>query len=475
MALSWWRIFWRYKVSKAGVSLLVFMVASSIYVLVSYPADFGVRVWNNPGYWADYPREAPPAWVNLFTDQKLPEHIVAVAGRPSSRYSTGSSVFTIYELAVNYYYDDYPGFLSLSIGPLEFYDTPPIVEISLVRPDGQSIILYTASVSAIFPGEEPPYRRFTETPFRIYLSGEDQVIQSIQRFLLDKGVVMQYGELVKLGPEKILFQGIGDGGMTGSVLRGQYILRIVFQSSSPADKISWIKAVVGGRVYGLSGTDRIGRDLAAGLLFGFPVALLIGFVTSGLTTVIGSALGILSGYAGGRLDELIQRISDILNNIPLLPLLIFFTFIFKPSIWLIVMILVAFGWSGLTIVVRSIVLQVKSEQYVEAAVSLGASRWRIMSRHIFPVIAPFIFAQMIFSTPSAILAEAALSFLGLGDPSLPSWGQMLDYSFRSGGVNIGLWWWIIPPGVLIVLTGLTFVLLALGIEPVVSPRLRRMR
>ncbi|MEM4417409.1 MAG: ABC transporter permease, partial [Nitrososphaerota archaeon] len=215
--------------------------------------------------------------------------------------------------------------------------------------------------------------------------------------------------------------------------------------------------------------------LAAGLLFGFPVALLIGLVTSGLTTSIGSSLGIMSGYLGGRTDELIQRFSDILNNIPLLPLLIFFTFVFKPSIWILVLILVVFGWSGLAIVVRAMVLQVKSEQYVEAAISLGASKWRIMARHISPRIAPFIFAQMIFSTPSAILAEAALSFLGLGDPSLPSWGQILDYSFRSGGVNVGLWWWVVPPGLLIVMTGLTFVLLSLGLEPVVSPRLRRLR
>ena len=475
MAPEWLRIFWSYNVSKAGVILLAFMVLASVYVLTSYPPDFGVRVWNNPGYWADYPKEAPPAWVNLLTAERAPEHIVAVSNTPSSTYTSGSKILTIYELPIFYDFKDYPSFLSLSVGPIEFYQSPPIIEVSVTRPDGQTVTLYTAPVSSIFPGEEPPFKRFTETPLRIYLSGEGEVIQSVQRFLSNSGVRISYEDLVKIGPESIIFQAIGDDALTGNVLRGTYILRAVFQLSSPDDKISWVKAVVGGRVYGLSGTDRVGRDLAAGLLFGFPVALLIGLVTSSLTTVIGSSLGILSGYHGGRLDELIQRIADILNNIPLLPLLIFFTFIFKPSIWLIVLILVAFGWSGLTIVVRSIVLQVKSEQYVEAAVSLGTSSWRIMSRHIFPRIAPFIFAQMIFSTPSAILAEAALSFLGLGDPSLPSWGQILDYSFRSGGVNIGLWWWIIPPGLLIVLTGLTFVLLSLGMEPVASPRLRRLR
>ena len=95
-----------------------------------------------------------------------------------------------------------------------------------------------------------------------------------------------------------------------------------------------------------------------------------------------------------------------------------------------------------------------------------------MIKHIFPQIAPFILSQMIFFTPAAILAEAGLSFLGLGDPSIPTWGQILDQGFRTGAVYIGYWWWVIPPGLLIVITALTFVLLALAMERVVDPRLR---
>jgi len=235
-----------------------------------------------------------------------------------------------------------------------------------------------------------------------------------------------------------------------------------------------VKVVFGGRVYGVLGTDRLGRDLATGLLFGFPVSLLVGFVTASLTTAIGSLLGMFSGYIGGKTDTIIQRTCDILNNIPLLPLLIFFTFILRPSIWIIIAILVAFGWSGLAIIVRNIVMQAKTAQFVESAESIGVPRGRILRRYIFPQIAPFLIAQLIFSTPSAILAEAALSFLGLGDPSLPSWGQILEYAFRSGGVNLGLWWWVLPPGALIALLSFTFVMLSMGLEPVVSPRLRRM-
>jgi peptide/nickel transport system permease protein len=98
-----------------------------------------------------------------------------------------------------------------------------------------------------------------------------------------------------------------------------------------------------------------------------------------------------------------------------------------------------------------------------------------MFRHILPQIAPYVLTNLIFAVPAAILAEAGLSFLGLGDPSIPTWGQILESGFRSGGIYVGYWWWIIPPGLLIVLTALTFMLISLGLEPVVNPRLRRTR
>ena len=145
------------------------------------------------------------------------------------------------------------------------------------------------------------------------------------------------------------------------------------------------------------------------------------------------------------------------------------------NLYLIIGLLIIFSWPGLTILVRSMVLQLREGQLVESAITMGASRWRIMYRHIFPQIAPFIFAQMIFFAPAAILAEAGLSFLGLGDPSIPTWGQILESGFRTGAAFLGYWWWIIPPGALIIITAVTFMLISLGMEPVVNPRLRRGR
>ena len=110
---------------------------------------------------------------------------------------------------------------------------------------------------------------------------------------------------------------------------------------------------------------------------------------------------------------------------------------------------------------------------MEAARALGASHRHIIRRHVFPHTAPYVFTQLIFFVPAAILAEAGLSFLGLGDPSLPTWGQILENGFRTGAVFLGYWWWVVAPGLLIVLTAVTFMLLSLAMEPIVNPRLRR--
>jgi peptide/nickel transport system permease protein len=254
-------------------------------------------------------------------------------------------------------------------------------------------------------------------------------------------------------------------------LVGRYELRVRVVAGLE-DTVGPMQFVAGGSVFGLMGTDTLGRDLARGLLYGVPVALLIGVGAALLTTLIGASLGIASGYMGGWVDTVIQRAADIVSNIPGLPILIFLVFVLGSRLYLIILVLVAFSWPGLTIMVRSMVLQIRSGQLVEAAITLGASPQRIMARHIFPQTAPFVFAQLVFLVPGAILAEAALSFLGLGDPAIPTWGQILEQGFRTGGVYIGYWWWVVPPGLLIVFTSVTFIFLALGMEQVVNPRLR---
>jgi peptide/nickel transport system permease protein len=467
--------FWASRISKLGVALIIVLFAISAYVLASYPLNFGTQYWNKPQYWADYPKGVPPTWTQSFSSVRRPEHMILTTD--VSQKKTRGNMLIEFNINFDLRADMFPQFTSFSLYKLTFYDSPPIIHLTLTKPDGSKIEdLLVEAVPFPSSGQEPPYVKYAESPLRIYLPGSPAVRNSIADYLrTEYGSTLTPLEIRNMGIEQFMFGSPDESGAFTNVVEGTYNIRVQVEIFNEEDTVESVKFVVGGQAFGFMGTDTLGRDLSVGLLFGFPVALFIGFITSTLTTIVGSVLGIMSGYIGGRTDNLIQRISDILNNLPQLPILIFLVFILGQNIWNIIMVLVVFGWSGLTILIRSMVLQAKQEQFIEASIASGASARWIMARHIFPQVAPFVFTQMIFYTPAAILAEAALSFLGLGDPSLPTWGQILERGFQTGAIFLGYWWWIIPPGLLIVVTALCFVFIAQGLEPVVNPRLRRMR
>jgi peptide/nickel transport system permease protein len=461
------------KVGKAGTGFFLLLVVVSLYVLIAYPMDFGSRLWNNPAVWADNPKNVAPAWTNIFSQTKQVAHTTFKATEPSQVTAGINETAAVYTFQLNYDYDEFPTFTSLAIDNVTYHSQPPIITLTITKPDGRKILLYRHVVLRPAPGETTPISRYTETPHRVYLSGDDTVLSNIADYLReDFSLDMATSELRGM-IDRAIFGLPTEEGQDFGVLQGNYSITTTARIFHPDDSIGEVNFVLGGSVYGLMGTDATGHNLATGLLFGFPIALLIGLTTAILTTIIGTSMGIVSGYTGGRTDTIIQRFSDIWANVPLLPVLIFLTFILGQKLWIVVVIMIIFGWPGLAILVRSMVLHSSSSQLVEATKALGASRWRIMFRHVFFQIAPFILAQMMFFTPAAILAEAGLSFLGLGDPSLPTWGQILESGFSTGAVYVGYWWWVLPPGLLVVLAAMTFVLLALGIEPIVNPKLRQ--
>ncbi|MDW8021020.1 MAG: ABC transporter permease [Nitrososphaerota archaeon] len=465
------QIFLSSTVSKIGVSLLVILLAFSIYTLAAFPPDYGRLVWNNPKAWENYPKSAPPSWINVFTGFKHFEHGVLEPGKPVAFRTPDGAMKTIYHFTLEYTADEFPTFFSISLRDLRYWDVPPILTVRLVRPDGKAINLMSFAAPPPRDGEKPPYTRFVEEPLTIKIDSDVNVWRSVSAFLKEN-----YG--IELSPSKIgenpgqyLFGSPIEGNFS-KPMKGEYSFEVVATLHDERDSLGHVSLILGGSVYGLLGTDVIGRDIAIGVLLGFPISLFIGIITSVAVTLIGGLLGIVSGYIGGKTDEVIQRISDVVYNLPLLPLTIFLIFLMGSSIWNIILLLIVFGWPGLTILARSIALQLRESQFIEASRTFGSSAWRIIFKHMLPQVTPFIVAEMIFFVPTFILLEAALSFLGLGDPSLPTWGQMLELGFRNGAIYLGLWWWIIPPGLMIVLTAFTFVLIALGMEPVVNPRLR---
>ena len=468
---------------KAGVAMLVILIALSIYSVARFPFNFGETRWNNPAEWADNPKAVPPSWSNWLSGSNGVAHKKVTVREPAEVVTGARGTVRTYALSWDFDVDEPPTFVSMTVEGLTYNVRPPVLSFSLARPDGTEVVLLQQVARAPRPGEVAPFVRFREEPLRISITTEPNAINAMGDFFRQNYTETVSSDVLRFSMARALVsvpdpsvdedgERLFPGGLR--LLPGTYEFRVTATVTDVGDTLDSVRFVVGGSVFGLMGTDGLGRDLAVGLLFGLPIALFIGIAASVVTTTIGASLGIISGYVGGKTDLAIQRLSDIILNVPLLPLLIFLVFVFGSNLFLIIFFLVAFSWPGLTILIRSMVLQIRSGQLIESAVALGASRWRVMFRHVFPHAAPFIFSQMIFFAPAAILAEAGLSFLGLGDPSIPTWGQILQDGFTTGAVFLGYWWWVVPPGVLIMITAVTFMFLALGLEPVVNPRLRRM-
>jgi len=321
-----WEEFWQGGSSKIGVAFITIVIAISIYTVVSMPLDYGTRYWSNPLYWADNPRAVPPTWINFFRSDKLLEQSKIVTNIPVKSYSSGSFFLKFYEK--EYYLDRerFPNFMTLRVSRVTYLDTPPLISAYLARPDGDIIELYTFSVDGPLVSEESPYLRYAIEDKRILISGDLRLSRTLSEYVLSKyQLILTPSEIVNLGYETVLFGDLTEEG-TFEPMIGTYKVGTILRGK-PEDSIDVVTFIIGGEVYGFMGTDTLGRDLSQGLLFGFPIALLIGFTTSILTTIIGASLGIIGGYIGGFTDTAIQRISDIVNNIPQLPLLIFLTFI----------------------------------------------------------------------------------------------------------------------------------------------------
>jgi len=255
--------------------------------------------------------------------------------------------------------------------------------------------------------------------------------------------------------------------------KGNYIFIInTYGIEQPADILE-SKMILGGKAFGVMGTDELRRDLAIGLLWGTPLALFIGISVSIGSVVVGLIYGVYSGYKGKKTDEAMMRFNDVIYALPALPFLIILAVTISNSIFLMIGFLMIFSWVGIAKVSRSMSLQIKTRQYVEAAKIMGQKDSKIIFRHILPQLLPYAFASIAISVPAAITTEAGLSFLGLGDPSFPTWGQILHDANTHGAAAQGFWWWIIPPGILIAITGLAFVFIGNALDSIVNPKLKR--
>ena len=222
----------------------------------------------------------------------------------------------------------------------------------------------------------------------------------------------------------------------------------------------------------LGTTITTGQDIFSMLIYGTRVSLMVGLITGVAIAFLGAILGIIAGYVGGAADSLIMRIVDIMLVIPTLPLTIVITNLFGKSYLIIVMIFIIFGWTGLARIIRSLVLVLKNSNYVKAAELAGASRWHIMIKHILPGVSHLLIMNTALTCAGIMVAEAGLSFLGLGDPTAISWGKMLADAQSGGALLFGHWWWILAPGIGIFIAVFSFMRIGLVMEEILNPRMK---
>ncbi|MEM1794617.1 MAG: ABC transporter permease [Desulfurococcaceae archaeon] len=528
---------WRQGAGKASLILMAILVVIAIYAAAAMPPNFRDAIWDNIEVQGENPSLVPPEWVKYLGVPYAP-HVTTMLDKPVDKLDLENQIYeSNYTATYNLEHEVFPqGIIAkgyeLLIVVVGNYTIGPRCRIFISRPDGVTG-LYTDTSVTLTASPESAWSRSNTT---VKLSESENIksdllYKVVVKYANESGLLVlkdrayyikfstvngtflePVGNVVSmliedftLKPYKYVFGKISSINASYEFMRGQWSLQRVAASVEPLagsynitiscrytalpqaalsriqalKPFNSIKLIVKGSAYGFMGTDANGRDLALGLLYGFPLAIAIGFFVAGLTSLIGLIAGVVSGYYGGIVDEIIQRMVDVVGNIPLLPILIIIamalmvTYAEAPLIVLmgILTVLIVFGWGGLAIIVRAMTLSIKEEPYIEAAKALGASNRRIIFKHIIPQVIPYVVASLVFSVPGAILTEAGLSVLGIRH-GYPTWGAILSEAYRYMRVAMEALWWVLPPGILISVTSLAFVLLGMALEKVVEPRLR---
>jgi ABC-type dipeptide/oligopeptide/nickel transport system permease subunit len=222
----------------------------------------------------------------------------------------------------------------------------------------------------------------------------------------------------------------------------------------------------------LLGTDQLGHDLFSGIIIGTRITLMIGLLATVVAITIGTTIGLVAGFYGGRLDALLMRFTDMFFVIPSFVLMIIVAAVVGPSLETMLIVIGIFSWATTARIVRGQVLSIKERGYIERIRSVGGGNFYIMTRHVLPAVVPLIIVQTALTVMNSIFFEISLDFVGLGDPSIVSWGSLLFLAYNMG-ISIGMDWLVMSPGIAIVtlLVGISF--LAFGLDEVTNPRLRR--
>jgi peptide/nickel transport system permease protein len=262
-------------------------------------------------------------------------------------------------------------------------------------------------------------------------------------------------------------------GMAGLAILAFFVLVAIFAPILiPAEALDVTKAT-GDRFDSPSltyplGTDENGRSILVLLAYGTRISLTVGLAATIMAMVIGTTVGIMAGHFRGVGSHALVGVTDWFLVIPFLPLAIVLATVLGPSTLNLIIVIGITSWAGTARLIRAQTLSIEGRPYIERSKALGAGNWHQMTRHVLPNVMPLVLANTTLTVAIVILSETTLSFLGLGDPLAPSWGAILDRAFSTGAVSQGAWWYVLPPGICVVLVVLSFTLVGRAMERIVS-------
>jgi len=364
--------FLKSKMGIAGISILAILIATSIITMIVIPIET-FQEWNNPGSWISYPKVAIPIWVNLIMTEKIPEHKIFETPSVSTN-SQGEITLTSHKFGFNFDYDDFPNDFIYEFS--SEYSGSPLLQMTVIRPDGIKLELLSTSLPFSNSKINHSERIFsTDGSIKKNLSLQSELFA----FSFDR-----------LSAEDIVFSKT----QKNETLKGNYIFSIDLYAVNSEAQIPESKLIIGGKAFGIMGTDELRRDLAVGLLWGTPLALFIGLVVAISSVIMGLLYGIYAGFKGKKTDETMMRFNDVIYALPALPFLIILSITISNSIFVLVGFLMIFGWVGIAKVSRSMSLQIKTRGYVDAANMMGQKDSKIILKHIVPQLLPYAFASI---------------------------------------------------------------------------------
>jgi peptide/nickel transport system permease protein len=426
-----------------GVVIIFLLFVVAAYAIITIPYSKAIELWRgSEADWYQNPKVAAPVWINWFRKDKLPETIDLKSNNSKVTKTVvdtaeGKQITII--MPFNFNYDSFADDLALFFTS-NFDTKAPFVGLSWIAPDG------TVTRISNFSIDKKYSYRFDQ---------DAKLTRKLKNLIASQALFVNLKSKDLTKPEK-----------------GTYQLKIVATTFDKNADVN-TELVVYGKLAGWAGTDNLRRDIGIALLWGTPIALMFGLLAAVGTSFAQLIIAGISAWFGGWVDTILQRVTEINLVLPFLPILMMIGTFYSRSIFVIlsaVILLSIFG-SGIK-TFRAVFLQVKESPYIEAARSYGASDARIIFRYLIPRLIPMLIPQFIVLIPSYVFLEASLAILGLGDPTLPTWGKIVENAESQGALYQGWYYWVLEPSILLMITGLAFSVVGYAMDRVFNPRLR---